>query len=244
MKSYLPLSYSSLKQFAISPAHFIAYKAREHKPTASMLLGTALHTLVLEPKEFNNRYLVIPDGTRRGTKAFKEFEALAAVRGEECEIIKESEYKPILRMRDNILDHPEASKLLAACDTFEQRSTWEFNGILFHGFKDGEGPSIILDLKTTQDASVRKFSRQLVDLRYYWQAALYSCESNYKKDFYIIAVENKSPYNVAVYKLSQEFIDLAVRELIEVTNRFKKWDGMSKSYSNEIQVLTPPSYLL
>ena len=244
MKKFLPLSYSSLKQFAISPNHFLAYKARETKPTASMILGTALHTMVLEPAEFDARYLIIPDGTRRGTKAFKEFEALAASKGNDVEILKEGELVPIKRMRDNIFDHPQAGQLLAKCDTFEQRSSWTFNGIEFHGFVDAEGPEVIVDLKTTQDASERKFTRQLIDLKYYWQAALYLAASGYKKQFFIIAVENKSPHNVAVYKLSQQFIDLAVNQLVETTNRFKKWDGMPESYSNDIIDITPPNYLL
>ena len=84
----------------------------------------------------------------------------------------------------------------------------------------------------------------MIDLKYYWQAALYLAANDYKKDFYIIAVENKSPYNVAVYHLNKDFIDVAVNQIIDTTNRFKKWNGMPESYTQEIVELTPPSYIL
>ena len=84
MKKFLPLSYSSLKQFAISPNHFLAY--RTNTSLNSMTLGTA--HLGAEPEEFDSRYYVMPDGIRRGTNAYKEYLSIAASRGEEVEIIR------------------------------------------------------------------------------------------------------------------------------------------------------------
>jgi len=244
MKKFLPLSYSSLKQFAISPSHFLAYKKRTFKSTPSMTLGTAVHTLVLEPETFEDRYYVMPDDIRRGTNAFKEHEALAASRGDEVEILKKKDLLPIRAMRDNILDHPKASFLLSRCHTFEQRRAWKFNGLDFHGFVDAEGDDCIVDLKTTQDASMKKFSRSVVDFKYYWQAALYCAATGYSKRFFVIAVENTAPFNVAVYEIGKEFIDVAIAQIIDATNDFKKWDGMPMSYSKDVEMLTPPSWML
>ena len=95
MKKFLPLSYSSLKQFSISPSHFLAYKKRVFVSSPSMTLGTAVHTLVLEPETFDARYYVMPNDIRRGTNAFKEHQALAASRGEDVEILKKKDLLPI-----------------------------------------------------------------------------------------------------------------------------------------------------
>jgi predicted phage-related endonuclease len=186
----------------------------------------------------------MPDDIRRGTNAFKEHEALAASRGDEVEILKKKDLIPIRAMRDNILDHPKASFLLSRCHTFEQRRAWKFNGLDFHGFVDAEGDDCIVDLKTTQDASIKKFSRSVVDFKYYWQAALYCAATGYSKRFFVIAVENTAPFNVAVYEIGKEFIDVAIAQIIDATNDFKKWDGMPMSYSKDVEMLTPPSWML
>jgi len=57
-------------------------------------------------------------------------------------------------------------------------------------------------------------------------------------------VENSAPYNVATYEISKEFIDIAIAQIIEATNSFKKWDGMPMSYSKDVEMLTPPSWML
>ena len=69
---YYPLSFSSLKNFATSPAHFIAYKNREQHESPAMRFGTAVHAAILEPKEFVKDYKVLE--VRRGTKAYKELQ--------------------------------------------------------------------------------------------------------------------------------------------------------------------------
>ena len=68
-KEYYPLSFSSIKNFATSPAHFIAYKNREQHETPAMRFGTAVHKAILEPFDFIKEYKVLE--VRRGTKAYK-----------------------------------------------------------------------------------------------------------------------------------------------------------------------------
>lgn len=53
------LSFSSFKEFAISPRHFIAYKLREKEQTPRMRFGALVHCLVLEDEDaFNERYVL------------------------------------------------------------------------------------------------------------------------------------------------------------------------------------------
>jgi len=65
------LSYSALKAYAKSPNHYLMYVGREFVETPAMVLGSALHCLVLEPQEWSKRYITAPKFDRR-TKAGKE----------------------------------------------------------------------------------------------------------------------------------------------------------------------------
>ena len=65
------LSYSSIKQFAKSPNHFLQYINREQETTPAMIKGSAFHVLTLEPDKFLDQYAIAPKVDRR-TKAGKE----------------------------------------------------------------------------------------------------------------------------------------------------------------------------
>jgi hypothetical protein len=238
MKKYLPLSFSSIKEFAKSPNHFIYYKNKKRKSSPAMLKGSAVHTMVLEPQEFELRYFVIPDGTNRGTKAWKEYASIAADR----EILKEVEYNVIAKMARMVCEHYDAREILKEATEFEQHIKLEFNGLPFHGFADIVTPNIVCDLKTTRDSTAKAFMRTVLGFKYHWQAALYM-KATGKKTFRFITIESSAPYSVVVYELSQDLLDKAVMELIEVTNKFKAWDGLEQGYVEGVQMLEMPSWM-
>ena len=64
-------SNSTLSRMKKSPAHCKAYMEEPFEPTANMKLGTLVHTLVLEPGTFHDRYHVQletdPTAPRSGT---------------------------------------------------------------------------------------------------------------------------------------------------------------------------------
>ena len=236
-KPFLPLSFSSIKEFAKSPNHFLAYKNKTREATAAMTRGSALHTFVLEPEEFEKRYLVAPD-IRRGTNAWKEVESAAGTR----EILKDSEFEIIERMASALWAHPAAAELFAQTTAVEQGLEFEFNGIAFRGFADMVAPTFVADLKSTQDVSASAFNRWIFSNKYHLQAALY-CAALKLEKFYFIGVEANSPYNVGVFEMDKTSIEFGIFELIELTTKFKKWDGMPATYTNDIIVLTPPKWL-
>ena len=237
MKKYIPLSFSSLKEFAISPNHFIHYKQRQRVATSSMMRGSALHCLVLEPNEFEQRYMIAPN-FRRGTKAWDE----CVVAAGEREIIKDSEFEGIERMASAIMENKHAREIITNATAFEQHVEFEFNGIPFHGFIDIVG-NVVADLKSTQDVSTRGFQKLVFNYKYHWQAALYLRAIGMQNEFMFIGIEANAPHNVMVYRLPQSVIDIAVRELIDITNAFKKWDGLQQTYSNEILDIEPMPWM-
>jgi len=59
VKRQFHLSASSLKAFKQSPKAFIDYKLKEWKQTDAMLSGSMVHCLILEPEEFEKRYITL-----------------------------------------------------------------------------------------------------------------------------------------------------------------------------------------
>lgn len=236
-KPFLPLSFSSVKEFAKSPNHFLAYKNKQRETTAAMTRGSALHTFVLEPDEFEKRYLVSPD-IRRGTLAWKEVESAAGDR----EIIKDSEFEIIERMAASLWAHPAAADLFSQVSKVEQSFEIDFAGIPYRGFADMVAPTFVADLKSTQDVSEHSFQRWVFSNKYYLQAALY-CRAFDLKEFYFVGVEANTPYNVGVFKMDAASIEFGIFELVQLTERFKQWDGMPANYTNDVIVLTTPPWL-
>ena len=64
------LSFSSLKAFSKSPAHWVYYKKREFKQSPAMRRGWLTHLIALEPERQSE--LEIIDVATRANKQFKE----------------------------------------------------------------------------------------------------------------------------------------------------------------------------
>lgn len=89
---------------------------------------------------------------------------------------------------------------------------------------DPEGP--VIDFKKARNADPVKFVRQIFDMKYYLQAALYldvlRISGIDRKEFWFVAVEDKSPYNIFIAKLPNGpvgFIELGRREYREAYHK-------------------------
>ncbi len=220
------MSYSSLKSFSVSPAHFLAYKNKERKDTSAMLFGRLIHKLVLEEDLLLEDFAVY-NGRRAGA-AWKEFET----ENYDKDIVKASELDEAIRIKDSIYNHIKAEKLLKGLTETEKYFKNEINGVNFHGYIDGYCEDYILDLKTTVSAEPHKFNRDSFNLKYYLQAAIY-CAVTGVDNYYIIAVEKSFPYVVSVYKLDDELIDYGKQEVARLIDDFKEWDGTSIGYDHK-----------
>ena len=222
------LSFSSLKQFDKSPSHFLQYKRREFKSTAAMRLGTLTHLSILEPDEFKST-VVVTDLSRR-TKAFKEFES----ENESKEIITTKEAEQIQGMTDSVAGMVKARKLIHNADETEKSHTWKYRDYVFRGIPDAVSGNCIVDLKTTKDATPRKFEADAFRMLYHMQAAAYISGLNSKgydiKHYYIVAVETTAPYPVTVFKLSDELITRGFMKLDSIIDKFDGWDGSECGY--------------
>lgn len=238
------VSKSVLDKVARSPLHARAYLDGEREePTPAMQFGTALHAAVLEPELYANSYVVF-DGDRR-TKAGKEAYELLISSG--ATIISRADYDAISAMAKAITYHPVAGAYVGDSGKAEHSVFWtdQVSNLECKCRPDLwlDQRGIIVDLKTTEDASPAGFAKSVANYRYHVQAAHYLAGTQAER-FIFIAVEKKAPYAVAVYELDPASLELGIqtrnRDLATyaVCAGNNYWPG----YSEQIETLTLPGW--
>lgn len=243
------LSKSGMDLLLKSPAHYRAAKDTDHEPTPAMLMGSAVHTAVLEPDLFEKKYVPSPDINRR-TKAGKEEFAAFQEANQGKEILKPEDYELIINMRDSIFAHTLASKLLTDGKA-ELSYFWEDDqtGALLKCRPDYlRSDGVVIDLKTTLDASPESFAKSAANFHYHLQAAHYlegvSALGDHATHFVFVCVEKKPPYAVACYTLDSEAVGFGQLLAREAISRYTKcreadqWPG----YSPKIESLSLPPW--
>lgn len=183
------------------------------EPTAAMLLGSAVHKAVLEPGSFSDEFVFAPEINRR-TKAGKYEWAQFQADNANKTVLPKGDYEKIMRMSDSVLSHPKASDIFSHGDPelsifHNDRSTGELAKVR----PDWSVEDVVVDLKTTLDASPDAFSKACFNFRYHVQAAFYmdvfQAETAREiNNFIYVVVEKSEPYQVAVYVADQDMIEL------------------------------------
>lgn len=215
-------SNSRLTQLLRSPAHLKAYMEGAWRETDAQRIGRAAHTAILEPDLFTSRY-VQGSGEARRSNAAKEAWAALELQYGVGNVLKPDEYAGCLQMRDAIHSRRAAANLLKGIDRVELSILWsdEATGTLCKGRLDGYSPAmpggVIVDLKSTEDASPRAFERSIHKWGYHRQAAHYLEGAKQlglpAESFVVIAFEKEPPYAVAVYRIIEGALDAGAQQL-------------------------------
>jgi hypothetical protein len=79
------------------------------------------------------------------------------------------------------------------------------------------------------------------NLDYHLQAAIYRAVFGVS-EFYWIAAETSAPFNVQVYKQSEEAKLFSDRRLYNLIQAYQRWDGNPQGYSSQILSLDLPRW--
>jgi exodeoxyribonuclease VIII len=253
------VSKSHLDQVARSPLHYWARyldpNRIEFEPTPAMQVGTAVHTHVLELDQWDQRYVVMPDGIDRRTKQGKaEWDAFSTASSGRT-VLSKADAEQVMRMGQAVYGHPAAAMLLKQLPgKAETTHMWTDadTGLQCKCRPDWltDDGSLIIDLKTTEDASPKGFEKSIGNWRYHVQAAWYlhgleQATGIRPEQFIFICVEKKPPYAVAVYAAASEMIDAgwaAAQRDLEVLATCKAanaWPG----YSEQIEIISLPPWM-
>lgn len=260
------VSKSGLDKVNKSPAHYYAAyldpNREPRKPTDAMLFGTASHTTVLEADKIEREYFIFDDtakcleiggGNPRATTKYKEWKAMQLQLHAGKQEIRVDVWDKLCRMRESVRKHPAAAMLLEN-GTPEQTMFWDDaeTGAPCKMRPDWlPGSDIIVDLKTTEDASPNGFARSILNYRYDVQGAFYSdgylqATGRPCQGFVFIAVEKEPPYAVAVYYMTAEAYDLGKRKYSRNLQTYMEClrTGVWPAYSDQVQPVSLPAWAL
>jgi len=253
------ISKSGLDLVARSPLHYWAANLDPNREpreeTPAMAFGTAVHTAILEPETYRDRYVVMPKVDRRtkeGKAIAEAFEAQAAQNN--AQLISQIDDEKIDRIMHSVHDHPVAKKLLAT-GIAEVSAYWTDSetGVECRVRPDWliADPLAIVDVKTTQDGSLEGFRSSSWKWRYHTQAAFYldgiaAATGERPDSFMFLVVEKDAPFAVSVFYADPEFL-IAGREEYRRCLRIYaeclasgKWPG----YSTDIRAVGLPKWAL
>jgi hypothetical protein len=232
-----------------SPRHYRHALANPKADTPAMLLGRVVHSLVYEPDQVANRYVVEPRfhggmndetaierGFEGGKQAKAAWEEQRASSG--AEIVPNEVFTQARAMRDALFADEHAAPLLVG-GFAEQLVTWTdaVTGIECRGRIDHVG-GCLSDLKSAANVEPRLFMTQVVRLGYHGQLAYYAdgLAANgvvLSGPPVLVVVESAPPFDVLVIEFDQN--DLAAgralyRECLQILaecRRLNTWPGMA-----------------
>jgi exodeoxyribonuclease VIII len=255
---HLAVSKSGLDQIAKSPLHYWARFLDPNRtwpePTPAMRLGTAFHTHVLELDKWDQQIAVAPSDINRRTKEGREqwaaFESSAARKT----VISADDAETVMAMGRSVMRHPGAAMLLGLAGKAETTHMWtdatyELQCKCRPDWLTDDG-SIIVDLKTTRDASPRGFKRSIADYRYHVQAGWYmhgveQATGKRPDQFIFICVESTAPYACAVYAADAEMIERGYEQAMKDLGKLAVCKAADSwpSYSDQIEQISLPSWM-
>lgn len=178
---------------------------RDSEPQSeALLLGSALDCLLLEPDDFDDKFVVAPEGINRRTKEGKDA------------------WQKIVDSGKTILTHDQSASVASMARALKSNESTrdvfhyckkavicaEIEGFPCKGEIDLFNPNTehLPDLKTCRDVAPSAFAKSAADLGYDIQAEFYRALARAngieKNVFDWVCVRNSEPWTVAVYTFS------------------------------------------
>lgn len=246
------VSKSAIDEALQSPAHYKAWvESTEDRRTPALVFGSAIHAAVLEPAKFASKYVVQPDfgdcrnkenkanrdawrEENEGKEALSE-EDMAKIRGTVASIYRHTKARPLIsgglaEVTVKWTDPATELQCKARADYYR------------------EDLGVIVDLKSTEDASEEAFKRSVANYGYHRQDAFYrrgfSAVGKPVTNFVFIAVEKTPPYAVGVYVLDDEAIAKGNAQNEEAMARIARGvrTGEWPAYEETIKALSLPRW--
>jgi exodeoxyribonuclease VIII len=229
------------KQFKYSLTHELV------KQTKAMADGTAIHAFFLERDKFNSDFVIKPADMRLNTKAGKEW-----AQEHQSKIIIDSELgNNLYEMEKSFIDSP-AKLIYNKSGQSELSYFWDDLGLVKGKCRPdwiSDDGNIVVDIKTTTDASPKGFQKSIANWGYHLQLGWYLRGLQKlglpAKEFIFIAIEKTPPFSVGVYRANKDMITYAndeINNLVYDIDESLKSDDFP-DYTPEIMDLGLPNWM-
>lgn len=234
------LNYSLAKELTRSPAHYLAaLNAPEEEETPALRLGRLVHLAALQPKEYDRTIRVAPKVDRRTSQGKETWAAFQSSLQPGEEAITQQEGEHVLSISARAADAlQDLFSINRGSVAFEQPLFATVNDVRIKGRPDivitrEDGTKVVADLKTTNDASVKSFTKDIANYKYYLQAAWYTRLVG-ASDFVFVAVEKEAPFEYSLIRLDEQAMAQAnavmdsVLALYLQCSTFKQYPGYGR----------------
>ena len=222
------------------------------EPTDNLILGSVIHTLILEPNKLESEYLILPElnlRTNDGKAQKAELEAEAKATNKT--LVKAEIFNQAEAVSKSFLNSSLSSFLRGEVKA-EASFFGEIDGVKVKARPDLILPQqqIIIDFKTTSTSgggSADGFAKMAANFSYYIQAALYLEITEYKQ-FYFIVLETTEPFMVGCYKLDSEALEFGkseIRRAIEIYKNLGEYKSplyLNNLDFSKVQEINLPSW--
>jgi len=226
------LSRSKLVRILDSPSRF---KDDNFNGSRATWRGDCAHSRVLEPERFWVEYAIPPESANRKTKDGKAtwdafVSACGWIDGKPTEYAKtivgydyaggrfyRDDVRAVEGIAERIESLPKVQHMLQGPGITEGSYCWDDEGVRLRVRPDrriklSSGEWVLIDFKTTTDASQGEFARSMAKYSYHFQAAMYlegvsRATGIEHKRFLFIAAETTAPFDLQLYELDQASID-------------------------------------
>lgn len=218
-----------------------------YEETDAMRIGTGIHALLLEPDEFESRFVVMPDfhlmpenmraekrkgepeeDRRTDSKATTFYKSKAREFYEQnkgLSVLSRAEYDRCLMCIEMLHSRPAMSELIRE-SKHEVTVECEIEGIAFKGRIDALTDDCIVDLKTTADVSPLVFGRRFFTLGYDFKLAIYRELIRQNREggdsVKVIAQEPAGDFDNCLHPIAPEVLDMAWTRVLQVIRDYKQ----------------------
>ena len=214
------LSSSDMKVlYRKSGAHLEVKKYQPNHETPLMAIGTAFHAFMLEPDEFDKDYVIIPEfeptevdkktgeikpktsGWKR-TNDYKDQVTAFQKKHAGLKILTEEEYSQLLSMRASM------AKSIMFKEYFQDAPGYNEATYVDGRFKvrcdricEVDGKTVIIDIKTTDDATPEAFKKKMLQMDYDLSAVMY-LDIAKADEFIWVVQEREAPFACCWYRMT------------------------------------------
>ena len=228
-----------------TPAHV---HGAEDEGNPDMDFGTAAHVALLEPHKFDKAVIRGPED-RRGNK-WKD----ALAEHPNSLVLPSPVFEKVLRLRDIVMLDPIVQSLPSEFAMIEHSAFWvdaetellcKCRPDLYRGDE-----SLMVDLKTTADATKQTWLRRAMDMGYHVQDAWYTdgwqeAGGGAVDTFLFLVVEREPPFAHAIYELGPGEKDLGRRIAGKALDKYAecKRTGRWPGHMPGVQTMTFPEHV-
>lgn len=239
------------KSQALYHGQYVAKTIPWPEPTPALKMGTWVHTAILEPDVWAAKYICGPVGIDRRTTVGKAQYLGFCQQAEGKEIVPAEDWWLVNELREAVMRNELARKFLEAPGEVEHSFSWtdDETGLELKSRPDKTlATGLIVDLKTTDDASPESFYRSCLNFGYHrtaaWRGAGHLVRTGEEASHLFIAISKKT-FEVGLYEIKGEVLRLGKEENRRLIDRMAvcyESGDWAAAWTKQVMAITYPAW--